>query len=152
MSRLFSIATALVGVALLAQPMQAQVFYPPQPIPLGPVVYPPSPYPPSVIFPNQTGGITVLNPDRLTNPWTNLALPGTMQNVQQFDPSTGQFTTGQTWIGADRRPHGNLQTINPDGSVHMNVYGARKPGAGPAQPSRSAMPYRPMPGFVPRHR
>jgi hypothetical protein len=152
MSRFFTLALALAGVALLTQATQAQVFYPPQPIPLGPSVYPPSPYPPSVVFPNQTGGITVLNPDRVTNPWTNLALPGTMQNVQQFDPFTGRMTSGQTWIGADGRPHGNLQTLNPDGSVHMNVYGARKPGGTTNQPARSPMPIRTTPGFVPRNR
>lgn len=118
--------------------------YPPPVYP--PMVYPPTVYPPTtwppIVVPNATGGTTFINPERLWNPASGIPIAGTQGSVSSFNPYTGQWTTGQTWIGWDGRPHGNLTTHNPDGTVHQNIYGARPGSTGQVTPRPQVYPPR----------
>jgi hypothetical protein len=64
----------------------------------------------SVGIQNGLGSYTYIYPDRL-NPWANLAVPG----------STQQLPNGQIWQGWDGKVHGNV--VDPStGDMHAFMY------------------------------
>jgi len=70
----------------------------------------------SIGIQNGTGSYTYFYPDRL-NPWANLAVPG----------STQQLPNGQIWQGWDGQVHGNV--VDPStGDMHAFKY--ERPGGG----------------------
>lgn len=70
----------------------------------------------SVGIRNGLGTYTYIYPDRL-NPWANLAVPGSMQ----------QLPNGQVWQGWDGKTHGNL--VDPS-TGNMHAFNHQSPNSG----------------------
>lgn len=81
------------------------------------------------------GPITIINPDRINNPFSNIPLGGTTSSFGYWVPGLG-WVSGTSYIGLDGKPHGT--TVIPGGPGGGSViHHYRK--AGPA----SAMHRRP---------
>ncbi|MFO0879924.1 MAG: hypothetical protein U0840_21470 [Gemmataceae bacterium] len=62
-----------------------------------------------IISPNNTGGITLLNRERLTDPASNVALPGTFRSW--VNPMTGQLE--YRYLDINGQPRGSMTTLDP---------------------------------------
>ena len=101
--RVFTAVLVLGGSMLAASHAQAQF-----------IVYGPNG---SVGIQNGLGSYTYIYPDRL-NPWANLAVPGSIQ----------QLPNGQIWQGWDGKVHGNV--VDPStGDMHAFMYQGGKNGS-----------------------
>lgn len=93
----------------------------------GQIILPPS-------FPG--GPTTIINPDRINNPLSNVPIGGTTSSFGYWVPGLG-WVGGTSYIGLDGKPHGTtVMPGGPGGGTIIHHYAKRTGTAGRATPVR----------------
>ena len=92
-----TLSLTLVVAAVVAVPAQAQF----------------------IVYPNGSGGVNVVNSERIFNPASNVPMPGTFR--YWYNPVTGRME--YSYIDITGQPRGSITSVNPfTGGVDRVVY------------------------------